>query len=521
MVTRSDAARGIAAAAASPLRSVIAGQLLVAALVTCTTLGRLPFWRDEVASVSIAGRGLAAILVVMGKTDANSGLYYFLLHAWMAAVPMAHLSEGWMRVPSALCAIATVPVTTLIAQHLFDRGVAAVAGFVLALNLYFLAYAQEARSYSLAMLLSTLSTFAFIAIMRHPTTYAIIAYTATMVLAIYANLFAILLLAAHIVSLPLVDRERRAGRSFALSLAAIALPTAPFATFVLAQGGRQVSWLPRPTARTLLDFGVQLAAGGPYSPTDLSVENWLTSSVSLLAGLCVLTAIALIARSWRAGVLDTGARHAIVVLVWFGLPPVALLLVSFLKPFFFSRYLIGSLPPLAILVAVGLCAFPRRVMTIAIGGTLACLSVAIFLRSQADPYRLKLEDLRAAAQMVAQESRPGDAIGYAPAFARLGFTYYLARSGVSADRLPDDVALAPHGQPEEVGGVFAKELDAITVSHTVARYQRVWFIGYPDSNWHPTPEPMLYAETAVLAQGYAAVLTRNFGQVRVVLYERK
>jgi uncharacterized membrane protein len=60
------------------LAQVAAGMLTVG-----IGIGSAPFSLDEIASVSVAERSLADILRVLPNTDANMGLYYLLLHAWM------------------------------------------------------------------------------------------------------------------------------------------------------------------------------------------------------------------------------------------------------------------------------------------------------------------------------------------------------------------------------------------------------------------------------------------------------
>ena len=82
-------------------------------------------------------------------------LYHVLLHAWLNVGE----SEFAVRALSLLFAAAAPPTLYLLVRRLFDTRTAVVAAVLLAVNAYFLRYAQEARSYALLVFLVTLSTY--------------------------------------------------------------------------------------------------------------------------------------------------------------------------------------------------------------------------------------------------------------------------------------------------------------------------------------------------------------------------
>src|SRR4051812_41639488 len=102
----------------------VVGQVLVGAAVATAAIGDASFWLDESASASVASRSFGGIFEVLGHNDANMGLYYLLLHVWMWGGD----SEAWIRLFSALCMVATIPVTALLARRLFGDVVGVVAG---------------------------------------------------------------------------------------------------------------------------------------------------------------------------------------------------------------------------------------------------------------------------------------------------------------------------------------------------------------------------------------------------------
>lgn len=471
----------------------LVAQTLLAAGICLARIGDRPFWQDEVASVSVAARSPAAIFDVLGDTDANMGLYYLVLHAWM----WLGSGEGWVRTLSAVSATATVPLTVLLARRLFGERVAVVAGFVLAPNVLLLAYAQEARSYALGLFLSTLSTWLFVRAIDNRSRRTLGAYVGVSSLAVYANLFGALVIAAQLASLPLIPR--RSQRPLLAAQVVVAALTAPLALFLLAGDRDQVSWVPAPGLRTLVDFAYDLAG---------------SRLIALILTIFVVLGLVRLARAWP----DRDRRwNTVLVVAWLFGPPVALFLVSFATPLFVSRYVIGSLPALAILAALGITTIRAPLWSAAAFGALLLLSLSVWTPNRA----AAVEDLRAAGRLVARATRPGDGIAYVPAWTRVGVDYYLRRSAAKAAPLPFDLALAPDGSAEAAGDLYATEAGAATVAGRLVRHRRVWVASYPGSDWHPTPEPMIEAGTDVLARRFRLVRSRRFGQVQVALFVRR
>jgi mannosyltransferase len=131
--------------------AVVVLPTLLAAVLVLWGLGRASLWSDEVASVSIRDRSAGSLWHVIVHHEANMALFDLILHPWQ----WLGQGEAWLRVPSTLCAIATVAVTALLGRRLAGAMAAAVAGTVVALNGFLVVYGQQVRGYALVMLLST------------------------------------------------------------------------------------------------------------------------------------------------------------------------------------------------------------------------------------------------------------------------------------------------------------------------------------------------------------------------------
>src|SRR4029077_1918361 len=138
--------------------------------------------------------------------EANMSLYYVLLRGWL------HLGFNpfFIRSFSVLASLAALPAIFWLGRQLFDRRVGLIAVALLSCNAYSIRYAQEARSYSLFMLLATLSSGFFVACVREPSSPERNrwGYVLTSVLAVYAHFYALLLIAAQWLSVRGLKRKQ-------------------------------------------------------------------------------------------------------------------------------------------------------------------------------------------------------------------------------------------------------------------------------------------------------------------------
>ena len=182
------------------------------------------------------------------------------------------------------------------------------------------------------------------------------------------------------------------------------------------------------------------------------------------------------------------------------------------------RYLIGCVPAYAIVASVGVVALTRRwTILVPVIVALVAVSAATATSITRDPGN---EDYRAAARFIDEAARGGDAIGFSPAWARTGVLVYLRKlRGDASERLPVDVALAPNGSADQVGDIFAREVEPAELVRRLHAYPRLWVVGYRVSGWHPTPEPMKQVERGFVERRYKRLLQRTFGILQVKLYE--
>src|SRR5882762_4682531 len=157
----------------------------VATVLRFLFLTRKPFWFDEAFSVEIARLSWHDFVHLLWWREANMSLYYVLLRGWLSVHLNPGFSPFYIRSFSVLASLATLPAIFWLGSKLFDRRVGLIAVALLSCNAYSIRYAQEARSYSLFVLLATLSSAFFVACLRErePSAGSRLGYVLTSVLA--------------------------------------------------------------------------------------------------------------------------------------------------------------------------------------------------------------------------------------------------------------------------------------------------------------------------------------------------
>src|SRR5579872_2566508 len=160
--TAADSANAAKGGTQSPpwtLNAVAALAMLTAAatVLRFLFLVRKPFWFDECFSVEVARLRWRDFFQLLWHREANMALYYLLLRGWL------HFGSSpfFIRSLSVILSLAALPAVYQLSNKLFDRRVAMIAVALASCNAYSIRYAQEARSYSLFLLLATLSSFFF------------------------------------------------------------------------------------------------------------------------------------------------------------------------------------------------------------------------------------------------------------------------------------------------------------------------------------------------------------------------
>ena len=135
------------------------GVILVALAVGLIRLGAQPLSLDEQFTRDTATLSWSGIWEAARDTEAPHVVYYALLKPWLAVFGT---SEWALRLPSVLFGALAAGATALLGRRLFGELAGLAAGLALAASSYFVSWSQAARGYTLAALLATLATYAFV-----------------------------------------------------------------------------------------------------------------------------------------------------------------------------------------------------------------------------------------------------------------------------------------------------------------------------------------------------------------------
>lgn len=368
---------------------------------------------DEAFSMAIARYDGATFLQSVTTREANMVLYYALLRFWRALGE----NEAIIRMLSVLPAVATVPLLYSLGTRLFDQRVGIIGALLLSFNAYHIRYAQEARSYSLAVLLVTLSWFFFVRSIEQPSRKHWTGYILMSVLSVYCHFFSGLVLVSQWVSLAFLGRRETPMRGLLVSLALIGALVLPLGAFSLARAGL-FTWIPHPRLSNIAGVYYVLAGGSGTLARASAIGIALMLAYFGLA----LTAALDGARTWaRTGASFDTWRYGL-LLTWLILPVVLAFGVSLVKPIFIAYYLIVCLPPLTLLTAVGLTSIRRRwafVSTLAVVVVLATHQTYAYYKD----FGLK-EDYRDSTYRLLSLAAPGDVVLFDAPFGHDGFDYY-------------------------------------------------------------------------------------------------
>ena len=452
--------------------ATLAFMVVVAGMLRFLFLSRKNFWFDECFSVEVARLSWNDFGHLLWRREANMSLYYLLLRGWL------HLGSSpfFIRSLSAIISVATLPAIFWLACKLFDRRVGLIAVALISCNAYHIRYAQEARSYSLFVLLATLSSGFFVAAVREPSRRIRLGYILSSVLAVYAHLYSLLLLAAQWLSvrgLPV----RKDAPSLTLRRAWIWIGAAslPLVIFAAKTGTGPIRWIQRSKLHDIIDFAERISGHDGFV---------LLLIYAAACGVAIVPArrVKLMFRRevswdiWRFRFL----------LIWLVFPVALTLALSLVRPIFLGRYFIFCLPALVILAAAGLAKLRFPWLMGALGAMILLSLHGTFSYYDHD-FDLERDGAEAATNYVLNHAQPGDAILFHIAEARVPYEFFKSTRARGSSTAEPEIVFPRHGEQLDYRD-FTGKPTAELVRSLSGRYSRVWLVlmsnetrGHPDA----------------------------------------
>jgi len=498
-------------------------------------IGGASLWRDEAYTKDAIARPFGQIFTLLGHQDAVHGAYYLLMHVVAAVLGT---SAAALRFPS-LCAM--VIATGFVAAT--GRRAAALAlapdagrngrgldvpaltgllsGLLFATAPYMTYYAQMARSYAIETMFAVIASYLLLRAWPDGRWRWWLGYAAAVALTGLFNIFGLLIVAAHGITLLLTDARgqtapgRRIGRIPVRWLAACGAAVIVLGPLLGLASRQQVqiAWLNRPTLNAMERLLTNLAGSRP-----------LIAPFALLALGGLLTA-------WRADHWRP-LNPAAIALPWLIVPPFVLVAVSFVKPVYYVRYIEFCLPALAILAGAGLTGLIRLAAAtplrwsrwgrwrLGLKWLPAVLAVAVLAALLAGPQQAirqtaaRPDNLRLASAIVAAHEQPGDVVFYLPATMHVLGTAYPAPFARLRDIARNKSAIAS-------GTLTGTEITSpARLKSRFTDVRRVWVVtGASTYKFPKASTPMGKEKLALLAGAGLRILHRwQADEVMLTLY---
>ena len=308
------------------------------------------------------------------------------MHFWLSfnASLGLHATEFVVRFPSTVFAALSTVVVFLLGQRFISTTAGVVGAGLYLLNDLQLVYAQQTRAYSLQLLLICVAWYALLAAFNctsHPRRWWACYIIAT-TLAIYTHLFSVLILLSQLCAVGLFlllpgERRKIVGQLRGLigSLISIGLLSIPMA--LVSRHGSKTGWLPIPHLSDVYSLFLTVSANSKiYLLLFVAfcvLGLFMTIMYALPAGREYLTRYELVDEK------DTLQELLPVVLAlvcWLVVPIVISYVISHTPTrLFSSRYLVTIVPPLCLLVGLGVATLRWRVVQVGLAVLLLLLAV--------------------------------------------------------------------------------------------------------------------------------------------------
>jgi mannosyltransferase len=493
---------------------------------------------DEVTTRYAAMLSLHQLAHLLGNVDAVHGTYYLFMHAWIALGSTATV----LRVPSLIAMVAAAAMVAITGTRLTGSPWAGLfSGLIMAMTPSISYYTQTARSYALVLACVVAATLALMRVLRAeesagggPHLRMWVLYGALMTVASYLNEMALLVLAAHAVTVLLARHGRRVFEHFVLTAVVTGVLVAPLLLLSVRERAA-IGWIGRPGFHEL----------GILFHDYFGGKTLVSLIIFAFAVAAVLPPRGWQWRQWRKGIRD-GAGPEDATAAWWersgvSLPSVALPLLVLpagllfaeslvTHPLYVDRYVLYGEAGAALLAGGGCYrvgqwlvhqAGPRlrgvaaRRALLVIPGVVACLCALLLNLSTQDKIRLPQRsqfDFGSASFYLGAHARDGDGVLFINSFFR------KARYGYPADfRNITDLTMAQ--TPQQAGTFNGTDKPFASVQPLMLSYQRIWTVGNAPSATLASTQ--MRNESMLLMRDFRLAGHQHFAGITVTLWVRQ
>jgi uncharacterized membrane protein len=468
--------------------------LLLTTFLRFYKISALSIWTDEGISLKVATSNISNI-ILMAASDVHPPFFYIVLHYW---VLLFGKSEMALRSLSALAGIGAVLLIYLITSRFLNKRVALITTGVSTISPFLIWYAQEARSYSLLLFFTLLSTYLLLIFFSSGSKTVLLAYIFVTVASLYTHYYALWILLVQF--LFLLIEQRRHSKLFYTAIGAQLLSSIIFLPWlfiaaqqlVRGQEERVFNIFSLPKTFLLLSLGrsidifrlgkvIHAKVGNPFIDSLIVIISMATISYLLLQGFRYLRR-------------DKEQLYA--VSLYFLLPIFLVSLLSLWRPIFDSKSFIVVFPPFAMLIGVGIFSQERKGLLI-LSSLLVILSMVYSLANFYFNPVLWKEDFRGASLFLKKQR--ANTVFVQPFYMHYALKYYF-----QGELLPVNRKFSSYNEARK----YLKPL--------IKNRSRFWLL----KSAHPQTDPQKCAERYFLRK-YNSVVRVNLAGLKLIYFIKK
>ena len=456
--------------------------ILLAFALRTYHLDHFSFWIDEALTPLRASQNVGDIIA--GRTfiqeavsqDTHPPLYYLIVYITRQ---LWGDSDFAYRYVSLLMGVLLVPVLFQLGRALFGRRAGLLAALLAAINPLYIWYSQEARMYTLLVLLGALATYLLVRALNMAWAKARPSsrlaprtlihwfglYLLVAGLTLYTHYTAVFLIATHALFWGWLLWQNGYKKLIVVGLGLTILAALPLIPLTLPRlfTGVESGYEYR-SPLVMFNDVIGGFSMGVTAPEPRWVRDWLWWGYLLLLGW----------GAWATARRYTHGRVKLLLLLGYLFATVAgLALGSLLKPMYQGvRHIMLGSPAFLLLLTAGLAVGSRPVSTLQQRRAFALRAVGlgiVLLGSLGAVWNLYTnpavgkDDLRAVVAYIEREAAPGDLVLYNDTILMLAHWHYATRDDVTVTAVP----VYPHAIRPETPTILAE---------LAAQHERIWFL---------------------------------------------
>lgn len=340
--------------------------ILIGAILRVYDIGTESIWNDEVSGIFLSTKDITKIIKYAGPTQSNPPLYFIILHYWIGLFGM---SEGATRSLSAIFGIISILLIYQVGVLLFNTRVGLLSSFLSSISIFHIHYSQEARGYSLLLLLSLLSYLFFIKILEEDKKGDYLYYFITNTVLGYTHFYGLIIIASQVFFFVFFWGKYRFKRiKFLITLAGIIIALLPLALILRKRMKWLVKagfWLTEPDFLSIIYTLKTFSGDGLGSPILLLMFLILLLigfvSFTKLGGKWVWKSPLKSLKNFTIAIKFNSIEKQLLLVMWLSFSIIIPFIESkFMTPIYLTRYMIGASPAFLLLVAKGMSTITKK-----------------------------------------------------------------------------------------------------------------------------------------------------------------